>query len=258
MNRQLLSILLSLLTLTSFSQDYSVRKLVESNPHFPDDEYTFPILEGPNETVTDRINSYLVSDQLNIELGQEEKSIFEKVWQKPDDPVARINYLTYKVNLLNDQLYTVTISGEFCSAYCEGYDMTYTFDLATGDLLTLDTLFSENGQEKLLNELTEYKRRLIENKINELKQVTQSDTLDSEDQELYERMLELYQDCRSEYADLKHFRYIPSQDSLKIIYGRCSAHYNRDVDELWYFKKAISIDEWNEQLSEIGKEKIKN
>ena len=235
-----------------------MNKLVESNPHFPDDEYTFPILEGPDKSVTNKINSHLVDEQLSIGLGQEEKSIFENVWQKPDDPVAPINYLTYNVNLLNDKLYTVTFSGEFCSAYCEGFDMSYTFDLATGDLLTLDTLFSKNGQEKLLNELIEYKKRLIENKINELKQVTQSDTIDSEDQDLYKRMLALYQECNSEYADLKHFRYIPSQDSLKIIYGRCSAHYNRDVDELWYFKKAISIDEWVEQLSEIGKEKIKN
>ena len=258
MNRQFLSILLSLLTLTSCSQDFSVRKLVESNPHFPEDEYTFPILEGPDRTVTKKINSFLVDDQLSIKLGQERTSIFENVWQKPDVPVSRINYLTFKVNLLNKKLYTVTISGEFCSAYCEGYDMSYTFELATGDLLTLDTLFSKNGQEKLLNELTEYKSRLIEQKINELKQITQSDTLDSGDQEHYQNMLDLYQNCNSDYADLKHFRYIPSQDSLEIIYGRCSAHYNRNVDELWYFNKTISIDEWSEYLSEIGKEKIKN
>ena len=257
-NRQFLSILLLLLTLTSCSQDYSVRKQVESNPNFPDGEYTFPILEGPDKSVTNKINSYLVDDQLNIVLGQEEESIFEYVWQKPDDPFARINYLTYKVNLLNRKLYTVTISGEFCGAYCEDYDMSYTFDLTSGDLLTLDTLFNRNGQEKLLSELKEYKRKLIEKKINELKQITQSDTLESGDQEYYQNMLDLYQNCNSEYTDLKYFRYIPSQDSLEIIYGRCSAHYNRNVDELWYFNKSISIDDWSEQLSEIGKAKIKN
>jgi hypothetical protein len=258
MNRQFPSIILSLLTLTSCSQDYSVRKLVESNPHSPADEYTFPILEGPDKKVTRKINSYLVNDQLSIELGQEKESIFENVWQKPEDPVARINHLTFKENLLNEKLYTVTISGEFCIAYCEGYDMSYTFDLEKGDLLTLDTLFSENGQEKLLSELTKYKRTLIERKIEEVKQIAQSDKLDSGDEEYYRNMLDLYQNCNSEYADLKHFRYIPSQDSLQIIYGRCSAHYNRNVDELWYFNKTISIDEWSNELSEVGREKIKN
>lgn len=258
MNRQFPSILLLLLALTSCSQDFSVRKLVESNPHFPDDEYTFPILEGPNKTVTRKVNSFLVNEQLSIEFGQEKESIFENIWQKPDNPTARINYLTFKVNLLNEKLYTVTISGEYCGAYCEGYDMSYTFDLKKGDLLTLDTLFSENGQERLLRELTQHKRTLLERKIEEVKQITQSDTLDSGDEEYYRNMLDLYQNCDSKYADLKNFRYIPSQDSLQIIYGRCSAHYNRNVDELWYFNKSVSISEWSEELSEIGKEKIKN
>jgi len=258
MNRLFLSILLSLLTLTSYSQDYSVKELTESNPHFSDDEYTFPLLEGPDKVVTNKINNYLVVDQLNIELGKEEKSIFENVWQKPDKPVARINYLTFKVNLLNEKLYTVTISGEFCSAYCEGYDMSYTFDLTTGDLLTLNTLFNKIGQEKLLHELIGYKRRLIEEKIVELEQINKSDTIKSEDIEYYTDMLELYENCNSEYDELRDFRFIPSTDSLEIIYGRCSAHYNRSIDELWYFKKSISTKEWSEYLSEIGIEKIKN
>lgn len=128
--------------MTSCSKDYSVKQIVESNPHFPEDEYSFPMLKGPNDLVTNRINSHLVDDQLSLELDQEKTSIFEKLWQKPDDPVARINYLKFKVDLLNEKIYTVTISGEFYNAYCESYDMSYTFDLTTGDLLTLDTLFS--------------------------------------------------------------------------------------------------------------------
>jgi hypothetical protein len=71
-------------------------------------------------------------------------------------------------------------------------------------------------------------------------------------------MLDLYQNCNSDYDELKYFRFIPSQDSIEIIYGQCSAHHNRNIDELWYFKKTISIDDWTEQLSEIGKEKLIN
>jgi hypothetical protein len=258
MDKRLLFILFCFLTLTSCSQDYSVKEIVEFNPHFPDDEYIFPILDGPNKKITQEINSHLVKDQLSIEFGNEETSIFENVWQQPDAPFAQINYLTYKVELLNDKLYTVTISGEFCSAYCEGYDMTYTFDLSSGKLLNLDTLFNKIGQEQLLNELIGFKSKKIKEKVEKLKQLTKSDTLDKDHLELYENMLELYSYCNSEYADLKDFRFIPTNDSIKIIYGRCSAHYNRAIDDLWYFNKVISINEWTESLSELGIEKIKN
>jgi hypothetical protein len=71
-------------------------------------------------------------------------------------------------------------------------------------------------------------------------------------------MLEFYQDCNSEYDNLEHFRYIPSNGYLTIIYGRCSAHYNRNLDELWYFKKNINIEKWTDRLSEIGKKKLQN
>jgi hypothetical protein len=100
------------------------------------------------------------------------------VWRSQTDPVARINYLTFQVDLLNDQLYTVTISGEFCSAYCEGYNMSYNFDLTTWSLLTLDTLLSKIGQEELLKQLTDFKNKLIREKINQIKQIELSDTLD--------------------------------------------------------------------------------
>lgn len=245
------------ITLTSCSQDFKVNNLTENNPNFSDGEYSFPILDGSNKTVTNRINSTLIFKQLDIDYGKEKNSIFENVWQKPDDVVAQLNYLTYQVELLNDKLYAVTISGEFCSAYCEGFDMTYTFDLNSGTLLTLDTLFNPKGQIKLLKVLIDHKTDLIQNKLEQQDSILKSNNIKDEEKQFHQDMISLYKDCNTEYSELKNFRFIPSQDSIKIIYGRCSAHYNRDIDELWYFQKIISTDEWLEQLSEIGKKYFK-
>ncbi|MBL6656040.1 MAG: hypothetical protein ISP67_02975 [Flavobacteriaceae bacterium] len=258
MKRTILTITISGLVLTSNAQDFKIRKLEESNPNFPEEIYIFPILEGSDNNVAQKINSYLIEDQLENEYGKEKESIFENIWQTKNSPTARINSLSYKVELINKKLYTVTISGEFCSAYCEWYDMSYTFDLLSGDLLTLNTLFSIEGQDSLLQELIEYKRELIEQKIIKINEIIQSDTLDTDERNYYQEMLDLYQDCDSEYDELKNFRFVPSQNSIKIIYGRCSTHYYRNIDELWYFEKEIIIDNWIYQLSEIGKEKLIN
>ena len=172
------------------------------------------------------------------------------------DPVARINYLAYQVDLLNEKLYSVTLNGEFCSAYCEHFEMSYTFDLQSGSLLTLETLFSIHGNKELSRAISEHKKSQLNQKIDELTKMIKSNTNSSEDTEYYKDMLDLYQNCDSEYTDLKDLRFIPSRDRIKIIYGRCSAHYNRNIDELWYFRKSILISDWAEHLSKIGRERL--
>lgn len=245
-----------LLCFTSCSQNYSVEKRVEHNPHFPDVEYTFPILHGPDQWIANKINSYLVSHQLDIELGQETNSIFENVWQKPDDVIARLDNLNYNVNILNSNFYSVTISGEFCSAYCEEYDVNYNFDLSTGSLLTLDDFLNYKGKQKLFNQLVNFKRTRLDSKITDVKQIILSEMTPPEHIEFYTDMLELYQNCNMEYDGLKDFSFVLSNDSIEIIIGRCSAHYNRAIDDLWDFKMSISLKEWSIYLSEMGKKTL--
>lgn len=235
------------------AQNFHVLHVEEVNPNWTDDVYTFPLLEGPDTNIIAKVNSHLLWEQLDMELGKQQVSIFENVWQTADEPIARVNYLTYQVELLTDTLYSVTISGEGCGAYCEGFDMTYTFDLSNGQFLSLPDLFTTEGQKALLHELSEYKAEQINKKILELKGSLMLDTMSTEDREMYTEMLELYQNCDSEYDDLEYFRFIPSRNELTIIYGRCSAHYNRAVDDLWYFKNTISLDDWKTELSETGR-----
>lgn len=256
MNKRVFFLFLCLIPLSCGSQEYSVKKVVSTNPEQPEQVYIFPMLLGPDKNITHKINRYLVSHQLGIELGKEQTSIFENIWHSSEQPLSHINNLSYTINLLNNKLYAVTISGEFCSAYCEGYDITYTFDLTTGDVIPLDLFFSEYGQKILLNKLNSFKETILNEKIAELKERIESNRLDDELREYSKLMLELYENCNRDHASLSDFRYIPSDDTLDIFYGRCSAHFNRSIDELWYFNTTISINEWYQYLSDLGMKKF--
>jgi hypothetical protein len=255
----LLTFMILLSARTAFAQDYTVSSITEKNPNFPDDVYTFPILGGGNKEIAQKINSYLVKEQLDIEYGRQKKSIFENVWQNDTVLTPVVSDLKYKVELLNKKWYSVTLSGEGCGAYCEGFDNTYNFDLRTGTLLMLDTLFTRQGQKELVDTLVQYKKKTIQEKVDEIKAILNLDTMSAESRQDYEEMVDMYTNCVMETAeDLPYLRYIPEKDSLKIIYGRCSAHYNMAIDELWYFEKEIPIAEWMDRLSPLGKEILKN
>lgn len=234
---------------------YTVHEVYEESLHPSSESYSFPMLEGPDTAVTRRINACLAKRELNMQLGEEKTSLFENVSGQLEAYLPSLSYLSYEVLMLNERLYSVMLSGEFCSAYCEYYETSYTFDLSTGALLPLDTLFNEDGQKDLLQELIAYKQSTINNKVAEVERLLVSKTLSPDDIEYYEEMLSLYTDCNSEYTDLKRLKYIPSDTGIKIVYGRCSAHYNRAMDELWYFEKELKLEDWKDKLSEIGLQK---
>ncbi len=254
----LVSLFAVTLVLSSCTQQLYIDPRIEKNPHQRSDVYTFPILKGGDRKVANKINSRLIKDQLYLEYGHEKNSIFENVWKTPEKFMYNVGELRYDIELFNDALYSVSISGEWCSAYCEHYDMTYTFDLESGDLLHLDTLFTPQGQQELFAELVEFKSDAINLKIAELDSILDSNSLKPEDEEYYAEALDLYLNCTSEYDHLKTFRFVPLNNRLKIIYGRCSLHYNRHIDDLWYFEKTIDLEKWSDRLSKIGLKKLRN
>ena len=254
----LVSLFAVTLVLSSCARQFYIDPRIEKNPHHRSDVYIFPILKGGDRKVANKINSRLIEDQLYLEYGHEKNSIFENVWKTPEKFMYNVGELTYDIELFNDALYSVSISGEWCSAYCEHYDMTYTFDLESGDLLHLDTLFTPQGQQELFAALVEFKSDAIDLKIAELDSILDSNSLKPEDEEYYAEALDLYLNCTSEYDHLKTFRFVPLDGQLKIIYGRCSLHYNRHIDDLWYFEKTIDLEKWDDRLSKIGLKKLRN
>jgi hypothetical protein len=240
------------------SPNYYVDRFSQQNPIDPRYVYSFPILNGGNLEICNKINSYLVKKELYLELGTEKFSIFEKVWKTEEMPNAVVLDLTYRIELLNEKIYSVSISGEGCGAYCEPFEVTYNFNLTTGNVVLLGDLFNKTGQQRMLKELNNHKKEKIVRKKEEIRSILSSDSLKFEDKEFYQDMLDLYTDCNYESLTLNPIRFICSDDFVKIILERCSAHYNRAVDELWEFEVQQNLMSLEDNLSEIGKELLMN
>ncbi len=238
------------------SQIFQVEKLSEKNPSFPEDVYVFPVLKGI-PSIADKINSTLIKSELDLDYGKQKNSIFENIWKMPGQPMAQVNDLNYKTELLNQNFFSVTVSGEWCSAYCEGFERTYTFDMQTGEKVMLNSFFSAAGQKKILNDLLLSKTLKIQNKIKEIKAALASDSLLAGEKESYDQMLDLYNNCGSNYDSLHYFRFIPSDTGLTIIIEKCSLHANRAIDDLGDFKSYFSFGELEKYLSDYGKKKLK-
>jgi len=241
---------------SSYAQ-FNIIEHVERNPISREDIYRFPLLQGDNE-ICGKVNGYLINNILDLELASKKSSIFENVWETTERKNAIVNYLSYKVEQFDQIIYCITISGEGSGAYCESFERSFSFDLKTGNYFSLNTLLTTEGQEKLLDELNKNKTVSIQRKIARLKDRLLSPIISQDDKELYTEMLGLYRECNCDYDDLEHFRFIFSGNDINIIYGRCSAHYNRAIDDLGYFNKSISIDEWKAQLSNFGKDILIN
>jgi hypothetical protein len=237
----------------SYGQLFTVEKLIEVNPEYPDEVYEFPLLTSPNKMVASKVNMHLIKQQLDIDYGHQKTSIFENVWRSGDMPMASIGYLTYKTELLSRRLYSVTLSGEWCSAYCEGFENTYTFDLDSGIPVTLDTFFTKSGQVKLLNQIVSFKKGMISKKIESLKIILGNDTLTEEESTSLSEVIELYENCGTQFDSLHYIRFIPSGTSIKVIADRCSLHHNRALDDLWYFNYNIELNAWQKDLSAYGR-----
>ena len=210
------------------------------------------MLQGEDSLLMYKINSYLARDLLDIEIKDIKSSVFENVWRGEINVLPRITDLVYKVELLNERIYVVTMTGEGCGAYCEEFDMTYTFDLTSGDRIELKQLFGFGGQLDLVNEMITYKKGKIDAKLKEVKKLLLNRELEAGLREHYEEMVILYENCNASNTTLEYIRFIPTETSLKLIAGRCSAHVNRPLDDLWYYEIEIQLSDWTHRLSDYG------
>lgn len=239
------------------AQDYYVEELSESNPSFPEDVYVFPIVKGGDPVVAQKMNAYLMENELNIKPGDQKISIFENVWRTEEKFMPDVSDLMFGVNFSNEKLMCISITGEACGAYCEEYENNYTFDLQTGNIVSLKELFTPDGQQELLRQINTYKREVLDKKIAEIKSIIALDTLSSEEDVLYyQEMFYLYESCDANHGSLEYFEYVPSDEYIYIIAERCSSHVDQYVDELWDFEIEIPLSSNIGLLSEKGKEKL--
>lgn len=223
--------------------------------------YEFPEVHiRGNKAAADSINNYLLSDFLEISMPEVRESIFENVWGNKEDAIVPLSDISYQVLSNSNKVLSLSISADGCGAYCEYFTRYYSFDKITGALIKTADLFNSGGVQLLLKKNNEIRRFKIDSTLS----VT-ADSLrtalaatDTSNAEYFREMITLYQDCLSmedDRTDYYHECYL-TNDSFVIITGRCSAHVNRNADELGEFIIPFALKEWQPYLSAYGKKLI--
>jgi hypothetical protein len=176
----------------------------------------------------------------------------------------------------DDRILTLEINAEGCGAYCENYSMQYNFDVATGRMIFASDIFTPAGGAKLFKQnlakrLTEYSRAIAglnrdavanRKKKGDATPWPQPLSADKQDEE-EERIVStigMYESCMESMRSPDYGKYYMAETSLKIegesvtfLYGRCSNHANRALDDVDDQKVAYRIADLAPYFTAYGK-----
>ncbi len=242
---------------TVSGQTCTVYRHSAAPPGFPESTYEFPILEGGDEAITRKINNDLAADVLDITPGQEEVSIFEKVWRTPEQFITPISDLSFEVKHLNARVYSVLITGESCRAYCHYFRNTYNYDIQSGARISADTLFSEAGRRDVLAFLSARNRSKMTIHIAALRDSLRTgEELSVDDRDFFESAIEMFRNCMDGdigfRGSLNYFDLSLSEGSIVLNIGPCSVHAIRALDDLGDIVVELQLEEWKSAFSSYG------
>lgn len=224
-----------------------IKEIKGTNPKNKDLIYSFPEVIIPNKKkISDKINDELVSDFLDADRKKIKKSIFENVWSIENRPT--LNDVSYEIITNDRTLLNISISADGCGAYCEYFTQYFTFDMRNGSRIILDSLLNSEGAKILIDSLNEIKKRTLNLKLKEIKDslgkpATQED---KGMKEYYTDMEILYTEClERKMGTLEYLQFYITRSELFIVSDRCSAHYNRNLDEISDFRFTFILQDWN-------------
>lgn len=250
-------LLLSLtLPVISYAQ-VTVKEIKETHPVDKDQVFIFPLIKTKSSSISTRINNTLCSDFLDVDRNKIKKSIFEKNgWANEENVYGRLSDISYEILQNSNRIFSISISAEGCGAYCEDFTRYYNFDLKTGKQFSLGDLLTTDGKKLLLESINKQKKELLQDKIRSAKGSLhkKNSASSEEDKAYYEEMIEIYSNCLESqlYTSLEYAQFSLQQKTLVVFTERCSAHVNRNVDELGDFEFGFSLANWKKHFSPYG------
>jgi hypothetical protein len=250
--RILVFIVLLILYKYAGAQSAIVGEIKRINP-VSKNTYRFPKIFIENDTTAStKINYTLRAELLSADTPTSDNDIFNQVWNE-NNRIPSSTYIDFEVVNNNKGVLSIRFEGEGCGAYCEEYKSYYTFNVKTGNQISLDSLFTKAGMLELSKKFAQYKKRKLLKKIKAIHDTLNTTVIksDKEMQTYYGEMLSLYAECLNSDYELSDFEII--QQQLIIHTDRCSAHYNRNVDELWTFDYAPDIKSFAKFMTAYGR-----
>ena len=226
---------------SGLAQEVRIDTVKAQQPWYQKELYTFPKVVMPKKpTVAAAINKDLCIDLLEVDPDTTAPGqLFNQVW---GDTVSgwmpRLNSVSWYTERPFKNVLVVEFEAEGCGAYCEWSTTYRIYDLRSGHRLELDSLLTPEGMAVVLDTIDARWRRIVSEEIRTWEDAVRWDA--TEHQELYREGLAMYRDCLDErpkarpyVGDIK-----PWSDALRCWVARCSAHVNRELDEL----DAVEVD----------------
>jgi hypothetical protein len=250
--------LLFLLPRLSFGRQVTIQEIKEESPLNKKYEYRFPrIVYEANKGVAAKINNTLAADFLRIDPKKVRKSLFEAVWPQQKNAMPELSEIDWIVHTNTPALFSIDIGAQGCGAYCEYFDTYYTFDLKTGERLTLKQLFTKEGLIIVRDSVNSHKKQVLQATIKTHQGLLRDTAiqLTTDNIQSVKNTIELYQDCLAKggietVEDCSFYL----RGGLFIRLERCSAHYNRNLDDLGNIECSFDYIDMKQYLTPYGQQ----
>ncbi|MFZ1617633.1 MAG: hypothetical protein WAT41_09825 [Flavobacteriales bacterium] len=239
---------MAIVTAQAAAQSVAVDTISAMQPWSPYKQFTFPhvtILGQPK--LAARINRDLCIDLLEVDPDTAHGSIFQLAWGESSQVIPqRLNSLTWSTNMPLPQVLTVMFTGESCGAYCEGFTIHYNYDLRDGHRLRFDTLFTEDGAHAVDDMLRKIWRAQVEARIELVQDSSEVTGLSADNRERWQEESDMYRECLLERKEQRPYvqDFEPLTKELRVHIARCSAHYNRALDDLNEVSTDVLMNGW--------------
>ena len=250
MKKWIINCLLLCVVSYAYSQDL---KVVNIDGKGCSGEFPF-IISNSNPLASEKINTYLNVDLLEIVPGSFKKCPFEKVMADASNCCAYTDFEEYSININSKTILSISISGETSGAYPENANWDYNFNAITGDIIYPDELFTEAGYSKIKKQLISKRKAIVTKFLKELNAQFKSKKFEVDEERANDQKF-IYEDCL-QYIDDDDFtfgRFSIHKDFVVFTRERCSNHAMRAVDDLGEFSDTLKIAEISNLLSRYGK-----
>lgn len=197
---------------------------------------------------------------------------------KAPDGLLDSSYFSFSILRNDDRVLALEVDAEYCGAYCEPYWAPYNFDAANGRMILASDIFTPAGGATLLTQnlakrLIEYQRAIATlNKdaaaSRKKKGITtpwpqprfEESKPDGEEERISET-IDMYEHCVESMRSPDYGKYITlantslriDSKSITFLYGRCSNHAMRALDDVGEQKVTYKIDDLGPYFTAYGK-----
>lgn len=216
-------------------------------------EFPF-IISNSNPLASEKINTYLNVDLLEIVPGSFKKCPFERVMSNSGSFSANTDFEEYSININSKTILSLSIKGETNAAYPQNASWDYSFNAITGDIIYPDELFTEAGYSKIKKKLIAKRKAKVTKFLKGLNAQFISKKFEV-DEERANDQKSIYEDCLQYIGDddFLYGQFTIHKDFIVFSRECCSNHAMSALDDLGEFSDTLKIAEISNLLSRYGK-----